>query len=284
MTISWEILEVKPHQPRDSRLVGYHLDSPKPGTAAGKPLLEISGWALESTGPALAVGLSCDGTIWRRVAMNQRRPDLGAGVPAIPGAERGGFRAALGCFGLDEQRLEVRAVLRDQSRAPVGTIRVRRACTAEERNAPLVSVVIPCYRQAHFLGEAIESVLGQTYPNVEVIVVDDGSPDNTAQVAACYPGVVYVRGENAWVAAARNTGLARSRSNYVIFLDSDDRLLPCAVQAGLEAVQSNPKQAFVSGQYRFIGVGGDVVFPPTRWDIRSDHYLELLRRNYISML
>ena len=97
---------------------------------------------------------------------------------------------------------------------------------ADERaEAALVSVVIPCYNQAHFLGEAIESVLAQTYPHLEIVVVDDGSTDNTGEVAARYPGVRYVRQENQGLAAARNTGLRHSSGDYLVFLDADDRLL-----------------------------------------------------------
>ena len=88
-----------------------------------------------------------------------------------------------------------------------------------------VSVIIPCYGQAHFLGEAIESVLGQTHP-AEVVVVDDGSPDNTAEVAARYPGIRCVRQDNRGLGGARNAGFAVSKGDYVMFLDADDRLLP----------------------------------------------------------
>jgi len=61
---------------------------------------------------------------------------------------------------------------------------------------PLVSVVIPCYNQARFLGEAIESALAQTYPHFEVVVVDDGSTDDTSKVSVRYPGVRLVRQDN----------------------------------------------------------------------------------------
>src|SRR5215204_1328714 len=115
-------------------------------------------------------------------------------------------------------------------------------------DAALVSVVIPCYNQAHFLGEAIESVLAQSYPNFEIIVVDDGSPDNTSEVAASYPRVRLVRQENQGLSAARNSGLARSEGEYVVFLDADDRLLPGALQAGLECFEAHPKCAFVYGR------------------------------------
>src|ERR687890_856397 len=102
----------------------------------------------------------------------------------------------------------------------------------QEVVAGLVSVVIPCYNQAHFLGEAIESVLAQSYPRFEIIVVDDGSTDDTSKVAARHPGGRYVYQNNQGVSAARNSGLARSEGEYVVFLDADDRLLPEALVAG----------------------------------------------------
>src|SRR5215203_4293252 len=80
---------------------------------------------------------------------------------------------------------------------------------------PLVSVVISCYNQAHFLDEAIESVLAQSHPNFEIIVVDDGSTDNTSEVASRYQKVRIVRQDNQGLSAARNAGLAESRGGYV---------------------------------------------------------------------
>src|SRR5262249_2413872 len=77
-----------------------------------------------------------------------------------------------------------------------GLTPVRRAMEAAFPHNGLVSVVIPCYRQAHFLPEAIESALRQTYPDVEIIVVDDGSPDDTSIVAARYANVRCVRQPN----------------------------------------------------------------------------------------
>ena len=91
--------------------------------------------------------------------------------------------------------------------------------------APLVSVVIPCYNSARYLGETIESVLAQTYARVEVIVVDDGSTDATPKIAQSYP-VQYVYQTNRGISAARNAGVVHSRGKYVQFLDHDDRLLP----------------------------------------------------------
>src|ERR687889_2943029 len=121
---------------------------------------------------------------------------------------------------------------------------------------PLVSVVIPCYNQAHFLGEAIESVLAQSYPNFEIIVVDDGSMDDTSEVAGSYPKVRLVRQENQGPSGARNAGLARSEGEYVVCLDADDRLLPEALKTGLKHLEAHPECAFVHGHYRHITVEG----------------------------
>src|SRR5829696_6977365 len=121
---------------------------------------------------------------------------------------------------------------------------------------PLVSVVIPCYNQAHFLEEAIESVLAQSYKDFEIIVIDDGSTDDTGEVAGRYPRVRLFRQDNQGLAAARNAGLWRSKGEYLVFLDADDRLLPWALEVGLKHLRAHPECAFVSGYYRPIAVDG----------------------------
>src|SRR5689334_574125 len=110
-------------------------------------------------------------------------------------------------------------------------------------NLPLISVAIACYNQAHFLSCAIESVRAQSYQNLEIIVVDDGSQDNTAEVAKGYLGVHYIWQTNQGLSAARNTGLRHSRGDYLVFLDADDRLLPGALVAGLEYLSIHPDAA-----------------------------------------
>lgn len=90
-----------------------------------------------------------------------------------------------------------------------------------------VSVVIPTYNYAQYLGEAIDSALAQTLPPLEVIVVDDGSTDDTPQVLAAYGDRIRVlRQMNAGVAIARNSGIGAARGEYVAFLDADDVWLP----------------------------------------------------------
>lgn len=152
-----------------------------------------------------------------------------------------------------------------------------------ETTDSLVSVVIPCYKQARYVGEAIESVLNQTYPHFEIIVVDDGSPDNTAEVVGRYPEARYVRQENQGVAAARNTGLKASTGRYVIFLDADDRLMPEALEANLGCLKAHPECVLVAGRVRSIDADGRLL--PTTYDplVEQDHYLHLLRNNYIWM-
>lgn len=145
----------------------------------------------------------------------------------------------------------------------------------------LVSVIIPCYRQAHFLGEAIESVLNQTYRCFEIIVVDDGSPDGVREVVASYPKVRYIRQTNQGVSAARNCGLRESVGNYLVFLDADDRLLSYALEAGACALERCPEAAFAWGQCKNISPDGWPLETRRKPKIERDHYLEFLRTNYI---
>jgi glycosyltransferase involved in cell wall biosynthesis len=151
-----------------------------------------------------------------------------------------------------------------------------------DRAAPsLVSVVIPCFNQAHFLAEAIESALDQDYPAIETVVVDDGSVDNACEVAARYPEVKRLRQANRGVAAARNHGLAESSGAFVIFLDADDRLLPGAVTIGVEALRKRPGVAFASGMSRDIGEDGRVIRGTQQPLVSQDHYLHLLEDCFI---
>ncbi len=146
-----------------------------------------------------------------------------------------------------------------------------------------VSVVIPCYNCWRFLGEAIESVLAQTHPHVEPVVIDDGSSDDTAAVSARYRSVRYVRQENQGVSAARNRGIRESSGEYLLFLDADDRLLPRAIEVNLGWLKANPGWAFVFGEHRYIDLGGRLLREWTRPGVTTDYYSHLLAGNAVGM-
>ena len=117
---------------------------------------------------------------------------------------------------------------------------------------PLVSIVIPCYRQGHFLGLAIESALAQTCASPEIIVVDDGSDDCTGAVAQAFGSKVrYLRHANAGPAAARNYGISQARGKYLVFLDADDILHPRGIEELLAGAQEREEVLGVMGVRQF---------------------------------
>ncbi|BDG07078.1 glycosyltransferase family 2 protein [Anaeromyxobacter paludicola] len=117
---------------------------------------------------------------------------------------------------------------------------------ADTARAPAVSVVIPCYQQAQYLELAVMSVLGQTFADHEVIVVDDGSPDESAAVArslaARFPAcrISLLRQENAGLAEARNAGIRMARGRYVLPLDADDAIDATFLEKTVGALEANP--------------------------------------------
>jgi glycosyltransferase involved in cell wall biosynthesis len=116
--------------------------------------------------------------------------------------------------------------------------------------APLVSIVIPAYvatpHQCELLAETLDTVAAQSCQDFETVIVDDGSPLTLEQVAR-RPRTTVLRQQNGGSAQARNTGIAASRGNYLIFLDADDHLLPPAIEAGLAAFEEHPECGFVVG-------------------------------------
>lgn len=153
----------------------------------------------------------------------------------------------------------------------------------QESGNPLISVIIPCYNHGGYLGEAIQSVLNQTYRPLEIIVIDDGSTDDTATVAGGYPEVTLISQSNRGLAAARNRGIRESHGELLVFLDADDRLLPEALRAGAACLAAHPECAFAYGQFRLMnedGTSGRVI---DREPASDDPYLDFLRVNRIAM-
>ena len=93
--------------------------------------------------------------------------------------------------------------------------------TSRLHDRPLISVIIPCFNQGRFLADAISSVQRQTYSSIEIIVIDDGSSDDTEKVARSFVNVQYYWQTNAGLSAARNAGISRSNGSYLVFLDAD---------------------------------------------------------------
>ena len=135
--------------------------------------------------------------------------------------------------------------------------------------APLVSIIVPCYvssrKQAELLDETLRTVAAQTCRDFEVVIVDDGSPIDVAEIAARHPATRTLRQTNAGSAVARNTGIAASRGRYLVFLDADDHLLPLALESGLRCFAEHPECGFVIGRREEMTYEGD----PVTWGIAS---------------
>jgi len=154
---------------------------------------------------------------------------------------------------------------------------------AFNNDLPLVSVIIPCYNHAHFLSTAIQSVQSQTYPNIEIIVVDDGSTDETKNVAENFSNVRYLYQTNAGLSASRNKGIKESKGQYLLFLDADDWLYPDAVATNMDYFFKNPALAFISGSYDNADADGNIT-NEYKVSVQKDHYCHFLDYNYIGMI
>jgi glycosyltransferase involved in cell wall biosynthesis len=118
---------------------------------------------------------------------------------------------------------------------------------------PLVSVVIPAYDIAEYLPMAIDSALAQSYPRLEVVVVDDGSTDDTPAILAGYgDAIVTVTQENRGLASARNSGIRTARGTYVALLDGDDLWLPARIERLVEKIESDPDFGIVTSEMYMI--------------------------------
>ena len=147
---------------------------------------------------------------------------------------------------------------------------------------PLVSVVITTYNHGHFLLEAINSILQQAYPAIEIVVVDDGSTDGTKDIIQRFKEVQYINQANQGLASARNTGIRHSTGELLLFLDADDWLLPDAVSTNVRYLQQNEHLAFVSGGHYKVFTEAGIV-EEDKNIISSEHYSHLLKGNYIGM-
>lgn len=158
--------------------------------------------------------------------------------------------------------------------------------------SPLVSVVIPAYNAARFVGQAVRSALDQTYGNREVIVVDDGSTDDTKAVLSQFAGQVrYLYQENGGTSAARNTGIRAAQGAFICFLDADDLWASNKLELQAAFLLEHRDIGLVSGRHENFRDGGAPHTPfvatqdPARSAARTfpcpAAFLELIRSNFI---
>lgn len=152
---------------------------------------------------------------------------------------------------------------------------------------PKVSVIIPAYNSARFVKEAIESVFAQTYGDYEIIVIDDGSIDNTKGVIAPYlDKIKYIYQQNQGASSARNTGIRHSQGEYIAFLDADDIWLPEKLRIQVEYLNNNPDTAMVYSLDLRVDVNGrpcDNQSKLKRNLPRGDIFDALFFRNFIKL-
>jgi len=143
---------------------------------------------------------------------------------------------------------------------------------------PKVSVVIPTYNSAQFIVETLESVFAQTYEDYEIIVVDDGSTDNTREVLKPYMSRIrYIYKENGGASSARNLGIKSAEGEYIAFLDSDDLWMPEKLEKQMEYFQTNPDCGLVYSDC--IRIDSDGVYLP-----QSDVYSKVSGYIFLKLL
>jgi glycosyltransferase involved in cell wall biosynthesis len=128
--------------------------------------------------------------------------------------------------------------------------------------APLISAIIPVFNCEKYLAAAIESILAQNHQPLQIIVVDDGSTDNSAAVARSFPQVEYHLQDHAGVATALNKGIGEAKADFISFLDSDDLWIEGKLKRQLEAFANDPELGMVMGsveQFRETGPDGGPV-------------------------
>ena len=154
------------------------------------------------------------------------------------------------------------------------------------KKGPLVSIVTPTYNRSDFLPEAIDSVLGQTYENFELIIVDDGSTDDTQALVESYqkdPRIRYFYQANQGQSVARNRGIAESKGEFICFLDSDNAWLPQKLERSLLEFERFPAAHIVYGNSILIDENSAEIGKSTmkRYSGRITHHL--LKDNFVSM-
>lgn len=150
---------------------------------------------------------------------------------------------------------------------------------------PLITIITPTYNRAKFISEAIESVLKQTYTNWELLIVDDGSTDNTKDVISSYlldPRIKYYYQSNQGQAVARQSAFLKSEGDYIAFLDSDNRWLSNRLAVGVDYLSLNPTE-IPYGDGVSINESGDEISRENMQRHSGNLTALLIRDNFVSM-
>jgi len=140
----------------------------------------------------------------------------------------------------------------------------------------MVSVTIPLYNYAHLVEETIQSVIGQTYEDWELVIVDDGSTDSPLEVIEKYLSekIRYIRTENQGYGAAKNVGIRNSSGQYIVIIDADDMLTPKSLEVRVKYLESHPKKYWVIAKaFEFNGVT-----PPYKFRVITRRFVRRLNR------
>lgn len=141
---------------------------------------------------------------------------------------------------------------------------------------PTVAIIVPCYNQGRFLGDALDSVRAQTFGDFEIVVVDDGSTEPATIEAIdrlSDPRLRVVRTANRGLAAARNAGIAAASARFILPLDADDRIAPTFLEKAVPLLEADPKLGIVSCEAEFFGT------QQGRWALRPFRFPEFLLRS-----
>lgn len=149
---------------------------------------------------------------------------------------------------------------------------------------PVVSIVIPAYNSAKYIRETLDACLAQTHPNIEIIVIDDGSTDNTREIVATYDTVRLIQQANQGPAIARNRGISEAQSDYIQFCDSDDVLHPNKIERCLALLLENPASAIAYSQMqavdeRGIPIDNMPLVPDTAFFVADNLFCTILSAN-----
>lgn len=147
------------------------------------------------------------------------------------------------------------------------------------KSKPILSIIIPCFNLSHFLADAIKSCMLIPISKKEIIVIDDGSSDETGKIAQSFPSVTYFYQENKGLPVARNAGLALATGEYICFLDADDWLLPKNILESVSLLQQNSEADVIFGRHFIQKENGDLQLHQP--EIKQPIYTQLLQSNII---